>query len=92
VATAGTDGDHLDRVGIGLVGPEPVDDPEPLRLVTGNVESKSSTAGQISGDMTLTEKLADLAMFGEVGDGLERGVDERLVEAGQGLQVIEHRR
>jgi hypothetical protein len=31
-------------------------------------------------------------MFGEVGDGLERGVDERLVEAGQGLQVIEHRR
>ncbi len=92
MATAGTDGDHLDGVRIGLVGPEPVDDSEPLWVATGKVESKSSTAGQVTGDMTLTKKLADLAMFGEVSDGLERGVDEILVEADQGAQVIEHRR
>lgn len=47
----GTDGDHLDGVGGVVVGPEPVDDPEPVLAFARQVEAQPPATGEVAGDL-----------------------------------------
>lgn len=89
VAAADAHGDHLDGVGMGLVGYQPVDDPEALGVLAGKVEAKPPTAGEVARDVTGAEEFACLAACGEVHDGLQGDVDQPVVDLVQGAEVVE---
>lgn len=52
-------------------------------MLTGEVEPEPSGAGEITGDVSLAEQLAGLAVLSQIGDGCERGVDECVVDLGE---------
>lgn len=80
MAATRTDGDDFDGVGIGVVGDEPVDDSESFGFGAGEVETESEAAGEVARHVPVTQLLARLAVHGKVGDCLEGGVDEGVVE------------
>jgi hypothetical protein len=80
---------HFDGVGVLVVGQEPVDDPEPLVVLVGEVEAQSPAAGEVAGDVAGAEELAGLAALGQVHDGLQGDVDEPVVDLVQGAEVVE---
>jgi hypothetical protein len=88
VTAAWADGDDLDRVGVGVVGSEPIDDPEPFGLVPGEVEAQAMAAAQVTTHVACAQRLASLASLCKVGDGLEAGVDQRVVDGGQSSKVV----
>lgn len=88
VTAAWADGDDLDRVGVGVVGSEPIDDPEPFGLVPGEVEAQAMAAAQATTHVACAQRLASLAALCKVGDGLEAGVDQRVVDGGQSSKVV----
>ncbi len=90
VTAAGSDGDHFDGVGIVIVGQKPVDDPEPFRAYSWMIEAEPSSPAEVTRDVAVTEPFACLAPFGQVGDGLESGIDKLIVDLGERAEVIKH--